>query len=86
MVEIRDKIFGIIISEWPVHATEIADKLGFDVSNKDEQKRSVAKVKYHIDQLARTGEIRVKKIGQALVCWPKEIEKLRMMHELMKGL
>ena len=86
MAEIRDKIFGIIISEWPVHATEIADKLGLDVSDKDEQKRSVAKVKYHIDQLARTGEIRVKKIGQALVCWPNEVEKLRMMHELMKGL
>jgi hypothetical protein len=86
MAEIRDRIFGIIVSEWPVHATEIADKLGFDVSDKEQQKRSVAKVKYHVDQLARNGDIRIKKIGQALVCWPKEIEKLRMMHELMKGL
>jgi predicted transcriptional regulator len=86
MAEMRDKIFGIIVSEWPVHATEIAEKLGFNVSDKEEQKRSVAKVKYHIDQLARNGDVRIKKIGQALVCWPKEIEKLRMMHELLEGL
>ena len=31
MVEIRDKIFNIIISEWPVHATEIADKLDYSL-------------------------------------------------------
>jgi len=86
MPEIRDKIFEIIASDWPVHATELAEKMGYDVSTKDSQKRSVAKIKYHIDQLARGGDIKVKKIGQALVCWPKEVEKLRMMHELMRGL
>ena len=86
MSELRGKIYEAIASDWPIHATELAEKMGYDVSTKDAQKRSVAKVKYHIDQLARTGDIKIKKIGQALVCWPKEVEKLRMMHELMRGL
>ena len=86
MSEIREKIFEIISSDWPIHATEIADKMGYDVSTKEAQRVSVAKVKYHIDQLARNGDVKIKKVGLALVCWPKEIEKLRMMHELIKGL
>jgi predicted transcriptional regulator len=84
--EIRDKIMDIIHSDWPIHATEIAEKMGYDVSTKEAQRVSVAKIKYHVDQLARGGDIKVKKVGQALVCWPNEVEKLRMMYELMRGL
>lgn len=83
---LSNKVFDIISNNWPTHATEIAESLGYDVSTKEAQKKSVAKIKYHIDQLARDQKVRVKKIGQALVCWPSEIEKLRMVHELVKGI
>ncbi len=86
MSEVREKIFEIISSDWPIHATEIADRMGYDVSTKEAQRTSVSKVKYHVDQLARHEKIKIKKIGQALVSWPQEVEKLRMMHELMRGL
>jgi predicted transcriptional regulator len=74
----RNKVFEVIASDWPCYASEIVRKLGLPA-----KKKSLLLVKYHIDQLAREGKIKVKKIDRALVAWPSEIEKLRVIHELM---
>lgn len=82
----RDDVLDTITKNWPVHVTEIAEKMGYLNNDMDEAERKLAitHVKYHVDQLARNEKIRVKKIGKALVTWPIEIEKLRLIHEMLR--
>jgi hypothetical protein len=80
--ELREKIFETIAAKWPANVREVIKEMDMDEMNIS----NVTKFKYHFDQLARVGRIRVKKIDRALVAWPKEIEKLRVVHQFMRGL
>ncbi len=80
--ELREKIYEIISTKWPTYVRDVIKELGWDRENIS----NVTKVKYHFDQLAREGRIRVKKIDRALVAWPAEIERLRVVHDLVRGL
>ena len=80
--ELREKIYEIISTKWPTYVRDVIEELGWDRENIS----NVTKVKYHFDQLAREGRIRVKKIDRALVAWPAEIERLRVVHDLVRGL
>ena len=80
--DLREKIFDTIISQWPVNVRGVIKKMGMDEMNIS----NVTKFKYHFDQLARDGRIRVKRIDRALVAWPADIEKLRIVHEFMRGI
>ncbi|MDI6826233.1 MAG: hypothetical protein QMD36_03505 [Candidatus Aenigmarchaeota archaeon] len=80
--ELREKIFEIISTKWPTYVRGVIEELGWDRENIS----NVTKVKYHFDQLAREGRIRVKRIDRALVAWPAEIERLRVVHEFVRGL
>lgn len=77
--KLRRKIFEIICLEWPCSLSEIVEKLGFENA-----KRNLLLVRYHVGELAKEGKIKVKKIDRALVAWPSEIERLRLIHELIK--
>lgn len=76
----RDLVLRAIESEWPVGVTHVVEKL----NELNGARFSLQSIKYHFDSLAKKGDIRVKKIGRNLVAWPMEIEKLRMIHELLK--
>lgn len=76
----KDMVLKVIENEWPVSVTHVVEKLN-EVAG---SKFSLQAVKYHFDSLEKTGSIRIKKIGRNLVAWPTEIEKLRMIHELLK--
>ncbi|MCW1296915.1 MAG: hypothetical protein OH319_04510 [Candidatus Parvarchaeota archaeon] len=82
----RNKIMDLISRNWPIHVTEVAQGLGLIKGDPIEDKISINLVKYHFDQLAREDKIKVKKIGRCLVAWPTEVEKLRVVHDLIKGL
>ena len=84
--QLRSKILEVIENEWPVSITEIAKQLGLYKKNIDERKRKavVAKVVYHVKKLKEQEKIRTKKIGQTIVVWPHDIEKLRIVHEMLK--
>lgn len=79
----RQEIFEIIESDWPVHISGIARKLGLPVDGKD-KKKIIARINYHINQLKEEEKILTKKIDRALVIWPHDIEKLRFVHEMLK--
>jgi predicted ArsR family transcriptional regulator len=79
----REKILEIIQSRWPVHATEIAKHLKLEILHFDHQKKHVARINYHLKKLEREGLIYTKKVGQATVCWPIEIEKIRVIQEML---
>ena len=81
-VELREKIFEIISTRWPTYVRDVIEELGWereDISN-------VTKVKYHFDQLARERRIMVKRIDRALVAWPADVERLRVVHDFIKGM
>jgi len=81
--EFREQIFDMICSNWPTHVTEVAKKLDLFPEDEKKQKVVIARIKYHFDQLARDGRVRVKRIDRALIAWPSEVEKYRMIHEML---
>lgn len=76
------KVFEIIHSRWPTNPLEVAEVLG----EKGKEKTLSAKYLYHFRKLKEIGLIDMKKVGNTYIAWPTEIEKLRVVHELLKGL
>jgi len=85
---LRKSILKIIENEWPISITQISLKLGIHKTGGHERKRkaAVAKIVYHVDKLKKENKIRNKKIGGAQILWPTNIEKLRMINELLEGI
>ncbi len=81
-VELRERIFDIISTKWPTYVRDVIEELGWDRENIS----NVTKVKYHFDQLARERRINIKRIDRALVAWPADIERLRVVHDFIKGM
>jgi predicted transcriptional regulator len=78
--ELRKTILQTIHEHWPAHVSEVIRLLGldpYDITN-------VSKVRYHFHKLSEEEKIRTKKIGKALVAWPTEMEKLRVIDELLR--
>jgi len=78
--KLRKEVLRIIHDNWPIHVREVIKLLNwdpYDITN-------VSKIRYHFHQLKKEEKIRTKKIGRALVAWPVEMEKLRLIHELLK--
>jgi len=86
MEKTRDEIMVIIEKEWPVSVTEIAEHLGIFKRGMNEKKRkaAVGKIIYHVKKLKEQEKINTKKIGQTVIIWPYEINKLRFLHEMIK--
>ena len=76
---LRPKILKAIEDQWPAHTKELAQALGLEPNNSN-----IKKVSYHMQQLEKQGKIRTKRIGLALTAWPTEMEKLRIIHEMMR--
>lgn len=86
MKELRDNVMSIIEEKWPVSVTEITEHLGIFKRGMNERKRkaAVGKINYHIKKLENMEKIRTKKIGQTVIIWPINIEKLRFVEEIIK--
>ena len=86
MEKIRDEIMTIVEKEWPVSVTEIAERLGIFKRGMSEKKRKAAigRIGYHIKKLKEQEKIDTKKIGQTVIIWPYEINKLRVLHEMLR--
>ncbi len=82
--ELREKVFEIINQKWPTHVTEVAKELGMWTEDPTKQKGIISKIKYHFDQLAREDLIKVKRIDRALVAWPTDVERYRLIHEILR--
>lgn len=86
MEKLRNEIMIVIEKEWPVSVTEIAERLGIFKRGMAEKKRKAAigKIIYHVKKLKEQEKIRTKKIGQTVIIWPNEVNKLRVLHELIR--
>ncbi len=77
--QLREKILEAINQEWPVHPSGVCRLL-----NLPQTITNISKVCYHFKILNKENKINLKKIDRALAAWPKDIEKLRIMHEFLK--
>jgi hypothetical protein len=68
----RKTVLAAILDSWPTYPSEIVKRL-----NLPGEKADLLLVKYHVDQLAKDGHIRIKKIDRATVCWPANVEETR---------
>jgi hypothetical protein len=86
MATLRNEVLKAIEGNWPVSVTGIAKEMGFFKRGMDEKKRkaTIGKISYHVKKLKEKEKIKTKKIGPVLIIWPSEIEKLRVLHELIK--
>jgi predicted transcriptional regulator len=86
MEKTRDEIMNIVEKEWPVSVTEIAEHLGIFKRGMNEKKRKAAigRIGYHVKKLKEQEKIRTKIIGQTVIIWPVDIEKLRVLHEMLR--
>ncbi|MDD5086714.1 MAG: hypothetical protein PHV16_03085 [Candidatus Nanoarchaeia archaeon] len=78
---LNKKVYSIIRESWPIHPSGVCKKIGIEpnVSN-------ISKVKYHFDVLRKNKKIRTTKVDRALVGWPVEIERLRVLHDFIRDM
>jgi ribosomal protein L24 len=77
--KLTETVFEIVSKEWPIHPSNVCRILKIDPNSSN-----ISKIKYHFDILRRDNKINVKKLDRALVAWPSEVERLRVMQELIR--
>ena len=78
---LNKEVYKLIRENWPVHASDVCRKLDLELNISN-----ISKIKYHFDVLRKNNRVRTKKIDRALVAWPSEIEKLRLIHDFMSDI
>jgi len=77
-----NSVFEAINNKWPTNPLEIAQELG--ETPKGNVKRLSSKYVYHFKKLKKLGLIDMKKLGNTYVAWPMDMEKLRVLHEIIR--
>ncbi len=75
------KVLKAISNRWPANSNDIAKELGEDGN----AKAVSAKYLYHFKKLEKLELIQMKRMGNTYVVWPTDIEKLRVIHEMVRG-
>jgi len=74
------KVLEVICDRWPANPIEVAKELG----ENGKSKSLSAKYIYHFKRLREMDLIQMKKTGNTYIAWPSDMEKLRMIHELLR--
>jgi hypothetical protein len=74
-------VFEVISKNWPTNPLEVAEAL----NDEGKDKSLSAKYLYHFKKLHKLKLVRMKKIGNTYIAWPTEVEKLRVIKEILKG-
>ncbi len=76
---LRKTVMELVEHHWPVHIKELVRNLGLEVNNSN-----IKKISYHIKELEKAEKIRTKRVGKALIAWPRDMEKMRVIYELLR--
>lgn len=78
------RILDYVHAHWPTSSIEVAELLqGAPLNSREEKRRHSSRISYHLQKLAAKKKIVSKRVGNALIVWPYEVESLRVMHGLM---
>src|SRR3990170_1892758 len=75
------QILEVIKEKWPTNPLEVASKF----EEKGSVKTLSARYLYHFRKLKKLDLIDMKKIGNTYIAWPVEMEKLRVVQDLLEG-
>ncbi len=78
--EVSRNVLEVIHRSWPVNPLDVANELGEAGKNKTLS----SKYLYHFRKLKDKELIQVKKTGNTYVAWPIDMEKLRVIHEMLR--
>jgi hypothetical protein len=76
------EIIQVVHHRWPTSALEIAEFLGHTLTTREHKRTLSSRLTYHLKKLVHKRVLMSKRIGNALMVWPYEVEKFRLMHEL----
>ena len=74
------KILDKINSHWPTNPLEVARELDENGKTKSLSSRYL----YHFRKLHAAGLIQLKRTGNTYIAWPIDMEKLRVLHEMIR--
>lgn len=77
-------IFRFVLESWPVSSLEIAEHFGEVCESREERKKLSTRYTYYLKKLVSKQVLVSKRIGNALVVWPLQAEKLRTIHHILR--
>ena len=81
--ELERRVFDVALENWPTTALEVAGHFGDDISTRELKKQASTKYAYYLKKLVRRQLLLSKRVGNALVVWPLQAEKLRAIHKIL---
>ena len=73
-------VLDVISREWPTNPLDVAKSLGDNGNSKSLS----SKYLYHFRRLKQLELIEMKRTGNTYIAWPMDMEKLRIIHELIR--
>jgi len=84
-LSLREKrVLSIVREHWPISAVEIASHLSEDISSREHKKRHSTNYSYCLKKLVGKRLVLSKRMGNALIVWPVEVEAYRVVHSILK--
>ena len=80
----EQQILSFVIEHWPSGALDIAMHFNDDVSSLEAKRRASSKYSYYLKKLVDKRLLISKRFGHALVVWPLQAEKLRVVHDILR--
>ena len=84
MTDFERDIFRFVLESWPVSALDVAEHFGEIGVSRPEKKKLSTKYAYYLKKLVARQVLVSKRIGNALVVWPLQVEKLRTIHHILR--
>lgn len=78
--DVTKNVLDVICKEWPANPFDVGRHLGENGKNKTIS----SKYLYHFRKLKQLELIEIKRTGNTYVAWPMDMEKLRVIHEMLR--
>jgi hypothetical protein len=75
-------VLEALTTTWPANPLEVAKAL----NDTGDEKSLSAKYLYHFKKLDRMKMIRMKKVGNTYIAWPTEVERLRVLKDVLRNM
>jgi len=76
-------ILELVKEYWPISALEIADHFSENLGSREHKKRHSTNYTYYLKKLVQKRLVLSKRIGNALIVWPIEVEAYRAIHKII---
>ncbi len=78
-------VLELVKENWPISALEIAEHMNEDLSSHEFKKKHSTNYVYYLKKLVDKRLVLSKRVGNALIVWPIEVEAYRAIHNIIKG-